>query len=61
MVAFDDEKGELEQINVLYSFLENRYMKQVRTTVPRIPPFEERERQREKDLFRVGKVVNKAR
>lgn len=28
-VAFD-EKGELEQVNVLYSFLENRYMKQVR-------------------------------
>lgn len=28
-VAFD-EKGELEQVNVLYSFLENRYTKTVR-------------------------------
>lgn len=27
-VAFD-EKGELEQVNVLYSFLEDRYMKTV--------------------------------
>lgn len=27
-VAFD-EKGELEQVNVLYSFLENRYTKTV--------------------------------
>lgn len=24
-----DEKGELEQVNVLYSFLEDRYMKRV--------------------------------
>ncbi|KAL9125873.1 MAG: hypothetical protein Q9217_004986 [Psora testacea] len=26
-----DEKGELEQVNVLYSFLENRYTKKVRS------------------------------
>ena len=26
-----DEKSELEQVNVLYSFLENRYTKKVRT------------------------------
>ena len=25
-----DEKGELEQVNVLYSFLENRFAKKVR-------------------------------
>ena len=41
-----DEKAELEQVNVLYSFLENRYSKKVRTVnsvnfieVPAFYPF----------------------
>ena len=29
VASFDDEKGELEQVNVLFSFLEDRYMKRV--------------------------------